>query len=51
MHTGRRQMVGARVVTGGRESVLHGDTVSVWGDGKFWRRKVGVAGGQCEWAS
>ena len=26
-------MVGA----GGGESVLHGDRVSVWGDGKFWK--------------
>lgn len=35
----------------GRESVLHGDRVSMWGDRKFWRRRVGITAQWLECAS
>ena len=28
--------------------MLHGDGVSVWGDGRFWRRMAGAAAQRCE---
>ena len=46
----QRVHVGARGGAGGRESMFHGDRVSVWGNGKFWTRMMGVVAPQCECA-
>lgn len=51
VHADSEERVGAGAGAEGGESVLHGDRVSVWGDGKFWRRRLGVAAGRCERAS
>ena len=43
VHGDREWTVGARGGAGGGESVFHGECVSVWGGGKFWIWRVGVA--------
>ena len=48
VHKDREPMVGARGGAGGGQSVLPGGRVSVWGDGKFWRRVAGAGAGQRE---
>lgn len=43
--------MGAGAGAEGGESLLHGDRISVWGDGEFWRRTVGATAGWGECAS
>ena len=44
-------MVGPRAGGGNRESILHGDRVSIWEDEKALEMIVGMVAGQCERAS
>ena len=47
----RKEMVGSGAGGGEGELVFHGDTVSVWEDGKVLERIVGIITQQCQCAS